>query len=167
MASVAEFLTRTRGARDGSGRLHWTDWASYTYLMLGVVLMFGPVVWLVLSSFKTEADLQRYPPTFLPYQQQTLAVEGYDEPLPLFEMTGGEYEGMILAQLRRVGLQAQMVDPANPTERLRVSIEDYERVESVTLAWENYTGLFERFNFLLYFWNSTFITVMATLIMLL
>ena len=27
--------------------------------------MFFPVVWLVLSSFKTEADLQRYPPTFL------------------------------------------------------------------------------------------------------
>jgi alpha-1,4-digalacturonate transport system permease protein len=30
---------------------------------------------------------------------------------------------MVLAQLRRVGLQAQMVDPANPTERLRVSID--------------------------------------------
>jgi alpha-1,4-digalacturonate transport system permease protein len=46
--------------------------------------MFGPVVWLVMSSFKTEADLQRYPPTFLPYQQQTMLIEGYDEPLPLF-----------------------------------------------------------------------------------
>jgi ABC-type glycerol-3-phosphate transport system permease component len=76
--------------------------------------MFGPVVWLVMSSFKTEADLQRYPPTFLPYQQQTMLIEGYDEPLPLFRMTGGEYEGMVLAQVRRVGLQAQMVDPANP-----------------------------------------------------
>jgi hypothetical protein len=67
-----------------------------------------------MSSFKTEADLQRYPPTFLPYQQQTMLIEGYDEPLPLFRMTGGEYEGMVLAQVRRVGLQAQMVDPANP-----------------------------------------------------
>jgi alpha-1,4-digalacturonate transport system permease protein len=85
----------------------------------GIFLMFGPVVWLVLSSFKTEADLQRYPPTFLPYQQQTMLIEGYDEPLPLFRMTGGEYEGMVLAQVRRVGLQAQMVDPANPGERLR------------------------------------------------
>jgi hypothetical protein len=43
MASVTEFLTRTRGASDGTrgrangGRLHWTDWASYTYLMLGVL----------------------------------------------------------------------------------------------------------------------------------
>jgi hypothetical protein len=40
----ARLLTRTRGA-DGSGKLHWTDWA-YAYLIFGVFLMFGPVVWL-------------------------------------------------------------------------------------------------------------------------
>ncbi len=163
MARVWDFLTATRGG----ARLHWTDWASYAYLCAGVFLMFFPVLWLIMSSFKTEGDLQRYPPTFLPYQQETLMVEGFDDPLPLFEMTGGDYEGMILAQVRRVGLQAQMVDPTNPGERLRVSIENYRPVDSVTLAWENYTGLFDRFNFLLYFWNSTFITVTATLIMLL
>jgi hypothetical protein len=49
-------------------------------------------------------------------------------------MTGGEYEGMVLAQIRRVGLQAQMVDPANPGERLRVGIEEREPVQSVALA---------------------------------
>ncbi|MEJ6395074.1 carbohydrate ABC transporter permease [Gymnodinialimonas sp. 2305UL16-5] len=163
MSRAFAFLTATRGRE----KLHWTDWASYAYLICGVFLMFAPVVWLILSSFKTEADLQRYPPTFLPYQQQTITVEGYDDPLPLFQMTGGEYEGMVLAQLRRVGLQAQMIDPANPEERLRVGIEEYEPVERFALATENYTGLFERFDFLLYFWNSTFITVTATLIMLL
>ena len=163
MTRTLSFLTATRGG----ARLHWTDWASYGYLFLGVFLMFFPVLWLVLSSFKTEADLQRYPPTFLPYQQQTIMVEGQADPLPLFRITGGEHEGMILAQLRRVGLQAQMIDPANPEERLQVSIRDYERLERFTLATENYSDLFGRFNFLLYFWNSTFITVMATLIMLL
>ena len=36
--------------RNGPGRpLHWTDVAAYVYLTLGVVLMFGPVLWLVLS----------------------------------------------------------------------------------------------------------------------
>jgi len=163
MGRTWDFLTATRGG----ARLHWTDWASYTYLFAGVFLMFFPVVWLVLSSFKTEADLQRYPPTFLPYQQQTVTVEGHDEPLPLFEITAGEHEGMVLAQLRRVGLQAQMIDPAAPDERLRVAISDYEPLERFSLATENYTELFGRFSFLLYFWNSTFITVMATLIMLL
>ncbi|GAA5068845.1 carbohydrate ABC transporter permease [Roseibacterium beibuensis] len=163
MARVWAFLTNTRGG----ARLHWTDWASYAYLTLGIFLMFGPVVWLVMSSFKTEADLQRYPPTFLPYQQQTVMVDGYDDPLPLFRMTGGEYEGQVLAQLRRVGLQAQMIDPENPTERLRVTIDQREPVDRIALATENYTDLFERFSFLRYFWNSTFITIMATALILL
>jgi alpha-1,4-digalacturonate transport system permease protein len=167
MSTVTEFLTRTRGRANGGTRLHWTDWASYAYLAFGIFLMFGPVVWLVMSSFKTEADLQRYPPTFLPWQQTTMLVEGYEAPLPLFRMTGGEHEGMVLAQIRRVGLQAQMVDPANPGERLTVRIEEREPVQSVRLATENYTGLFERFTFMRYFWNSTFITLMSTAIMLL
>ncbi|QBY02675.1 carbohydrate ABC transporter permease [Rhodophyticola sp. CCM32] len=163
MGKVLDFMTRTRGG----AKMDWTDWVTYGYLGLGIFLMFFPVIWLIMSSFKTEADLQRYPPTFLPYQQETMMVDGYDDPLPLFLMTGGEYEGQVLAQVRRVGLQAQMVDPAAPQERLRVSIENREPVDRVSLAFENYTGLFERFNFLRFLWNSTFITVIATAIMLL
>jgi len=163
MSRTWQFLTATRGGT----RMDWTDWVSYSYLFLGVFLMFFPVVWLVLSSFKTEADLQRYPPTFLPYQQDTIMVEGYDAPLQLFLMTGGEFEGQVLAQIRRVGIQAQMVDPENPGERLRTGIDQREPVQRVALATENYTELFERFDFMRYFWNSTFITITATLIMLL
>jgi ABC-type glycerol-3-phosphate transport system permease component len=107
-----QMLTATRGK---NGKLHWTDWVSYGYLILGVFLMFFPVVWLLMSSFKTEGDLQRYPPTFLPYQQTTVELPGMDGQFPLFEITGGEHEGRTLAQLRRVGLVAQMVDPEAPT----------------------------------------------------
>ena len=130
MSRTLAFLTATRGG----ALLHWSDWASYSYLFLGVFLMFFPVIWLVLSSFKTEADLQRYPPTFLPYQQQTITLEGHADPLPLFQITGGEHEGKILAQLRRVGLRAQMVDPAAPETRLTIDIADRAPVERFTLA---------------------------------
>ncbi len=60
MNAVA-FLTNTRGKRS----LHWTDWLSYAYLAVGLFLMFGPVLWLVMSSFKTEAALTEFPPTLL------------------------------------------------------------------------------------------------------
>lgn len=30
-------------ARRGVSRLDWTDWFAWLYLLLGVVLMFGPV----------------------------------------------------------------------------------------------------------------------------
>ena len=46
--------------------------------------MFGPVVWLVLSSFKSSAEVVKFPPRLLPYRQETVEIEGYDEPLPLY-----------------------------------------------------------------------------------
>ncbi len=160
---VGAFLTRTRGR---NGRWDWTDWMSYGYLFLGVVIIFGPVLWLLMSSFKTEAEVQRYPPRFLPFVQETVMLEGYDEPLPLFEIVAGEFEGRTLAQIRRVGLVAQMVDPNEPDKRLKVNISDRQAIESIGFAFSNYSELFERFTFLRYFWNSTFITLVTTAITL-
>lgn len=154
------FLARTRGR----GRFDLADWLTWAYLVVAVLLMFGPVLWVALSSFKTEAALQEYPPTFLPLAPVTAVVEGYDEPLPLFRVTAGEHEGKVLAQIRRIGLMSQMVDPANPGQKLQVNINDREPAREFALATENYSVLFERFNFGLYFWNSVFITVVATII---
>jgi alpha-1,4-digalacturonate transport system permease protein len=160
MQATWTFLTRTRGR----GRLDLTDWLTYGYLVLGILMMFGPVLWLLMSSFKTDAALEEYPPRFLPYGQATVAVEGYEQELPLFEITAGEHAGKVLAQIRRIGLNAQMVDPDNPEERLNVAMGDREPVRAFAFAWSNYTELFETFNFGLYLWNSVFITVVATII---
>lgn len=163
MSRIFSFLTATRG----KGRLHWTDWVSYGYLLFGVLLMFGPVVWLVLSSFKTPNELDRFPPRFLPYAQDMAEVPGFEDPLPLFTVIEGELEGQIVAQTRRAAGRAEIVLPSDPENRIRVPADTLEAIEGIAFATENYTGLFERFNFLRFFWNSTFITVMATLIMLL
>ena len=61
--SPIKFLTGTRNGRS----LDWTDWMSYAYLAVGLFMMFGPVLWLVASSFKTEAALTEFPPSLLPY----------------------------------------------------------------------------------------------------
>lgn len=166
MGSTIAFLTRTRGRAKGGKSLHWTDWLSYGYLCLGVLLMFLPVVWLGLSSFKTPAELDRFPPRILPMAQETVQVAGFDDPLPLYDVIAGAYAGERLAQVRRVGLVAQMVRPDAPDERLDVAIADRTAVEHFALSTENYTDLFERFDFLRFFWNSVFITTVATLIML-
>jgi alpha-1,4-digalacturonate transport system permease protein len=154
------FLTQRRGRH----AFDLTDWLTWGFLLAGVLLMLGPVAWLALSSFKTEAALQEYPPTLMPLATQTVQVEGYDAPLPLYRVTEGEHAGRVLAQVRRIGLNAQMVDPDAPAERLNVNIAHREPVREVAIATENYTSLFTRFNFLLYFWNSTFITVAATIL---
>lgn len=164
MGKAIQFLTRTRA---GNGRMDWTDWVTYGYLTLGIFLMFAPVIWLVMSSFKTENDLARFPPRFLPYAQETMMVDGYNDALPAFEIVSGEHAGKTLVQIRRVGLVAQMVDPADPDKKLKIQVADRKPIERLSLATENYTELFERFNFLRFFWNSTFITLTATAIMLL
>jgi alpha-1,4-digalacturonate transport system permease protein len=163
MSRAIAMLFATRGR----GRLDWTDWVSYNYLALGLVVMFGPVLWLVLSSFKTEAGLIEFPPRLLPYEQAHVAVAGYEKPLPLYDITAGEMKGKKLAEIRRIGLQAQMVDPAQPEQVIRVPTQDRTPVRELRFAWRNYIELMGRFSFGTYLWNSVFITVVATLITLL
>ena len=54
---MLKFLTRTRGRT----RLHWTDWLTYAYLCVGLFTMFAPILWLVMSSFKTESAISQFP----------------------------------------------------------------------------------------------------------
>lgn len=154
-------------ARRGRGQLHWTDVFSYTYLALGMLLMFGPVVWLMMSSFKTSAGLVEFPPTFLPLGQIEVEVEGYDKPLLLFNVMQEDGTIKQLAQIRRIGIVSQMVDPEDPGETIRVPIDQRTKVREFRLAFENYTEPLERFNFLRFLSNSVIVTVAATLVTLL
>ena len=163
MGVIQSFLFRTRGRRGADV----SDVLTYLYLSLGTLLMFGPVLWLVLSSFKTQAALVEFPPRFLPYAQTTTVVEGYDEPLPLFNVTLEDGTVKELAQVRRVGIEAQLVDPNDPGDLIKVNIDQREEIRRISLAWENYTDPLERFNFWTYLRNSVIVTVTATLITLL
>jgi alpha-1,4-digalacturonate transport system permease protein len=161
--SIAAALT----ARRYRGRLHWTDVASYLYLLIGVVLMFGPVLWLVLSSFKTQAALLEFPPSLLPLAQKEVAISGFDKPLPLFSVTFDDGSTKVMAQARRVGLQAQMIDPADPSKSVRVGIDKRVPVRETAFALSNYTEPLKQFAFARYLGNSIFVTAVATLITLL
>jgi alpha-1,4-digalacturonate transport system permease protein len=160
---MLRFLTRTRGR----ARLHWTDWASYVYLLMGLLVMFGPVLWLVMSSFKTESALAQFPPTFLPYAQKEVVVTGYDKPLPLFRVKGEDGQMRDMAQVRRIGLMATMVDPKAPETEVQVGINNRQPLNELKFAHGNYTELFGKFSFGSYLWNSVFITVVATILTLL
>lgn len=164
--SVSEFLMK----RSGGKTLNTSDILTYLYLTLGTLLMFGPVVWLVLSSFKTQAGLIEFPPPLLPYQQTQVEVEGFDKPPPLFRVRLDDGSIKELAQVRRVGIQARMIDPDNPAaEEIVVSIEQREKVEEIKLAWENYFDPLvelDSFDFFTYLKNSIIVTSVATLITL-
>jgi alpha-1,4-digalacturonate transport system permease protein len=163
MSRVAAFLSRRRG---GAG-WHWTDIATWVWLVGGLLVMFGPVLWLVASSFKGPAQLAEFPPTLLPYVDSVAKVEGHDRPLPLFAAKLPDGSTKALAEVRRVGTVAQMVDPANPAEIVKVNIADRKPVREFGLATANYVEPLRKNDFLLYLRNSVFVTVVATLITLL
>ena len=160
---VTGFLTRTRG-RAGAD---WTDWACYAYLLLGVLVMLLPVLWLVLSSVKSQAALDQTPPTLLPYEPVRVAIPGRPGELPLMRVTAGPAAGRELAELRRIGIQAQLIDPADPATIVRVPLADRAPVLQLRPAWGNYADVLTRFDFARYFYNSSFITIVATVITLL
>jgi alpha-1,4-digalacturonate transport system permease protein len=166
-----ETQTRTLGsiitARRGRKKIHWTDIFSYLYLAFGVFLMFGPVLWLGMSSFKTRAGLLEFPPTFLPLGQIEVQVEGYKKPLLLFDVKMEDGTTKQLAQIRRIGIVSQMVDPVNPTMKIKVPIDKRTKVREFRMAWENYRDPLERFNFLVFLKNSVVVTAAATLVTLL
>jgi alpha-1,4-digalacturonate transport system permease protein len=157
------FLTHTRGRRS----LDWTDWLSYAYLALGLFLMFGPVLWMVLSSFKTESALTEFPPRLLPYGQKQVSVPGEEGLKPVYRVKLPDGTTRELPEVRRIGLIATHVDPAKPDEPIRVNINDREPVREFHFATENYTELGGKFAFGRYLWNSVFITVVATILTLL
>ncbi|MFN4169863.1 MAG: carbohydrate ABC transporter permease [Pannonibacter phragmitetus] len=162
MSTAIAFLTRRRGGKGW----HWTDIATWVWLIGGLLVMFGPAVWLTLSSFKTPAALAEFPPSLLPYVTRQVQVEGYDKPLQLFNAKLPDGSAQVLAEVRRVGIVSQMVDPQAPGEIIKVNIGDREPVRAVSFATENYTQPFMQFDFFRYLWNSVFVTVMATLITL-
>ncbi|WP_299652387.1 carbohydrate ABC transporter permease [uncultured Jannaschia sp.] len=164
MSRALAFLTRRRGH---GGRWHWTDVVTWVWLLGGTVLMFGPALWLVASSFKGPAQLAEFPPTLLPYAQIAVPVAGHDAPLPLYEVTGPDGTTRQLAEIRRIGTNAQMVDPAEPGTRLDVDIAARRPVREVGLALDNYVRPLVANDFLRFLWNSVFVTVTATLITLL
>ena len=56
--------------------------ALYIVLTAGAVIMVFPIIWTLVSSFKTPAEIMRIPPTFLPQQFTLRNFEQLFETLP-------------------------------------------------------------------------------------
>ena len=167
MSRFMGFLLRRRGSQGQGKGWHWTDIVTWLWLTGGLIVMFGPALWLVFSSFKTPAALAEFPPSILPYANEQIASPGHEQPLTLYDVTLPDGSTKRLAELRRIGLVSQMIDPAAPDAApVRVPIDQRRPVRALSFATENYTEPFVHFDFFRYLWNSVFVTVMATLITL-
>ena len=166
MGNTASLVKNIVTQKKYKEKYHWTDYFSYFYLFLGVFLMFGPIICLGLSSVKTLAGIQEYPPTILPLSQIQVEVDGYEKPLSLYNVTLEDGSTTELAEIKRVGITSKMVDPKDTEKTYKIPIDKREKIREFSVQWENYLDPLRKYNFLLYFKNSIFVTVIATIITL-
>ena len=166
MGNTASLVKNIVTQKKYKEKYHWTDYFSYFYLFLGVFLMFGPIIWLGLSSVKTLAGIQEYPPTILPLSQIQVEVDGYEKPLSLYNVTLEDGSTTELAEIKRVGITSKMVDPKDTEKTYKIPIDKREKIREFSVQWDNYLDPLRKYNFLLYFKNSIFVTVIATIITL-
>ncbi|MFI4983474.1 MAG: carbohydrate ABC transporter permease, partial [Nevskiales bacterium] len=94
-------------------------------------------------------------------------VQGYDHALPAFTVARPDGSVAERAMVRRVGIEAQMVDPAAPQKGIeRVKLAGAQPVRELHFAWENYVEPLRQFRFGRYLANSVFVTMVATAITL-
>ena len=166
MGNTASLIKNIVTQKKYKEKYHWTDYFSYFYLFLGVFLMFGPIIWLGLSSVKSLAGIQEYPPTILPLSQIQVEVDGYEKPLSLYNVTLEDGSTTELAEIKRVGITSKMVDPKDTEKTYKIPIDKREKIREFSVQWDNYLDPLRKYNFLLYFKNSIFVTVIATIITL-
>lgn len=159
--AILRFLTRTRYP----GRIHITDVLAWVWLIGGTLAVAIPVLWAVISSMKTEAEITRFPPSLLPKAAVQVTVPGYDKPLGMWQ---AQIEGKVreLALVRRIGLSAQLVDPKDPETVIKADSRKITPALKLHVATENYSDPLTKFDFLTYLNNTVFVTVMATILTL-
>jgi alpha-1,4-digalacturonate transport system permease protein len=165
---VTGFLGRTR-SRHG---WHWSDWLSYAYLALGVLLVVLPIFWMFMSSIKSPRALTENDPRLLPYEQlQTPSADGSRQH-GVFVWTKPDGSQVDVGFVGPRGLNARVFELGKPAEIIEVPRAQLARKDVVSPRWQNYTEptigstQSRTFNFLRYFWNSTFVTVVATVLTL-
>ena len=95
-----------------------------------------------------------------------MEVDGYDKPLSLYNVTLEDGSVTQLAEIKRVGITSKMVDPKDNEKKYKIPIDKREKIREFSVQWENYLDPLRKYNFLLYFKNSIFVTVVATIITL-
>ncbi len=169
MSEVWSFLSARRGRRG----LDWTDVLSYMYLSMGVLLILLPILWMFISSFKSEGALLSGDTRVLPYDPAQITLEGDKRPRNLFFHQKPDGSQEEVAFLKAKGLKAVVARPSEPQNEYEVLRSELVPKEIVNPHWENYTdptldsARLQTFNFTRYFLNSTFVTVVATILTLL
>jgi multiple sugar transport system permease protein len=132
-----------------------------------------PFFWMVITSFKTDQDVFRYPPTWLPYDNVRVQVNG--KLLPLYDVKQQNGTTLPLALESSAEGKGVFVDPNNPSlEYKEVRMKTATPRLHISFRWQNYPDAMNRstrvgmgVTFWTYFRNSlvvAFFSIIGTLL---
>jgi multiple sugar transport system permease protein len=138
------------------GRHVLTQAGVLVILTLGAIVMLFPMVWMVSSSLKPLAQVDLFPPQWIPTEQVSAEVDGELYPLYDVDVDGnGEMQRLLMVKkVQRVGTFA---DPGDISRTMEVDVRQAERVERVRFRWENYVRAMTTVPFHLYAKNTAIV----------
>jgi multiple sugar transport system permease protein len=129
------------------------------------LFFFVPFLWMLSTALKSDQDVFRVPPTWLPHDNLQVTVNGQRVPV---------YEVDIEGQMKRLALlnitegYGTFVDPANPAETIQVRMRFARPILVPGPRWQNFPDAMNRatrpglgVNFWTYIKNSLIIAVFA------
>jgi multiple sugar transport system permease protein len=150
-----------------------TSLLSHGSLILVGLFFFLPFFWMLSTAFKSDQDVFRIPPTWLPHDNLRVTING--APLPLYDVTQPDNSVKQLAMTKVGEGVGTFLDPANPTapaQEFRMKFATPILV--VGLRWQNFSNAMSRatrpgvgVTFLTYIQNSlvvSFFSIIGTLI---
>jgi multiple sugar transport system permease protein len=133
--------TRTRNYRN-----FIKDFFSHGLIIAVGAFFLVPFLWMILTSFKSDSDIFRTPPRWLPYDNVKVEINGQEYPLYNVKTPEGIKQ---YAALKIEGGVADFVDPANPdvvipTELQQGAERVAEAVMKISFRWQNYPDAMNR-----------------------
>ncbi len=142
-----------------------------TLLVLGSLFFILPFLWMISTSLKSDLDIFRTPPTWLPYDIKQVNVNG--QSLPIYNVTiDGVTREMASLQVKKG--TGTFIDPAKPAEQIQVKMKFASPVLVIKPRWRNFIDAITQagqagtnINFFTYIKNSlilSFFNIVGTLI---
>lgn len=129
-------------------------------LTIGAILVMMPLVWMVLSSLKSPEQGNKMPPEWLPKRAEKATIDGKSVFVYEIPVNGAM---MKLALVSKKGPVGTFVDPANPSQKYELTVNDGERVMEVSPRWQNYVDALTKVPFGRYLLNTLVVVFFGTL----
>ena len=149
---------------------------SHTLINLVGLFFLVPFLWMLITAFKSNADVFHTPPRWLPYDNVRVEVNGQELPLYNVITPQGTRQLAAVKILEGVGT---FVDPKNPSQTFQYEMQQgdiriAEPIMHISFRWQNFPDAMNRASrpsinasFWVYFKNSliiAFFTIIGTLL---